>query len=297
MTTALDAALAQLDAAAEPSELPTESDVVTDSEIVTDLEPAAEVELSLTLTVEEKGSSSLDDELAQLEALIGADIPTATVDDTIVDLPTLKEVASEIAAAESREEAYSKMEDTSEAGIPDAAIEPDPTASEKPKKAPPKIKARAHGDAKPSAALVSRLGSVEAVTAHLKISDGDSAVDSKELVKALNERLSGLDDLPKKVGEKAVNLIAHLGGGAKLSCYTEIAIKMLIETGELTSKALFERYVARPYSEGTSRSQSGQMMQLLPALGLADRTGRGSLTLRKDSVIAKQLSEAFSAAA
>lgn len=79
--------------------------------------------------------------------------------------------------------------------------------------------------------------------------------------------------------------------------YTEIAIKMLLDNGELTSKELFDRYIARPYSEGTSRSQCGQMMQLLPALGLADRTSRGSLALRKDSLIAKQLREVFSVAA
>jgi hypothetical protein len=298
MTTALDAALAQLDAALDTSEPSTGSEVVTDGEVVAGSEPVTEVELALTLTVEEKGPSSIDDELAQLEAMIGSEIPTLeTSDDALIDIPTLEEVASEIAAAESREEAYSKMGEPEDSGTPDATIEPDPDAGEKLKKGTPKIKARAHGEAKPSAALVARLGSVEAVTAHLKISEGDDAVDAKELVTALSERLSGLDDLPKKVGEKAVNLIAHLGGGAKLSCYTEIAIKMLVSKGELTSKELIDRYIARPYSEGTSRSQCGQMMQLLPALGLADRTTRGSLTLRKDSVIAKQLSDAFSAAA
>ena len=51
---------------------------------------------------------------------------------------------------------------------------------------------------------------------HLKISESDETVDAKSLTETLKERLTKLDDLPKKVGEKAVNLIAHLGGGEAL---------------------------------------------------------------------------------
>lgn len=244
-------------------------------------------------------TTSIDDELAQLEAMMGIDVPGEEID-PVVDLPTLEEVATVIEMEESRSEAYSETvaDGAADPDMPDAELTPDTSVAEKKaEKAKPKIKARAYGDAKPSAALIARLGSVEAASMHLKISESDETVDAKSLTETLKERLTKLDDLPKKVGEKAVNLIAHLGGGAKLSCYTEIAIKMLLDNGELTSKELFDRYIARPYSEGTSRSQCGQMMQLLPALGLADRTSRGSLALRKDSLIAKQLREVFSVAA
>ena len=283
MTTALDAALAQLDA-------------VLDETAVVDAAPEVVEQGAEPDTVK---PTSIDDELAQLEAMMGIDVPGEEID-PVVDLPTLEEVATVIEMEESRSEAYSETvaDGAADPDMPDAELTPDTSVAEKKaEKAKPKIKARAYGDAKPSAALIARLGSVEAASMHLKISESDETVDAKSLTETLKERLTKLDDLPKKVGEKAVNLIAHLGGGAKLSCYTEIAIKMLLDNGELTSKELFDRYIARPYSEGTSRSQCGQMMQLLPALGLADRTSRGSLALRKDSLIAKQLREVFSVAA
>lgn len=130
---------------------------------------------------------------------------------------------------------------------------------------------------------------MEAVEAHLHIDASDGTLSRADLSTLIKSRMEDLDSLPKKVGEKAVNLIAHIAGGAGLSCYTRIALEMLLESGELTSKALYERYKARPYSEGTSRSQCGQLMQLLPAMGIAERPVPGSLVLIKDSPIAESL--------
>lgn len=258
------------------------------------------------------------DELADLEAMLGMDAPAAALSadtpavDTVnsdldaleellgetevptPDAVTLEAVEQELSLAETREELYAET-------APDAAGAVDLTAdaAKTPAKsdAPAKMKSRAHGASKPSAALVARLGSVEAVETHLRIDAGDSSLSAKELTELLKERMAELDTLPKKVGEKAVNLIAHLAGGAKLSCYTEIALGMLLESGELSSKALYDRYKARPYSEGTSRSQCGQLMQLLPAMGIAERPTTGSLTLVKDSPMANALREAMKSAA
>ncbi|MBS4705256.1 hypothetical protein [Aeromonas veronii] len=187
---------------------------------------------------------------------------------------------------ETREELYAET-DADAAGAADLVVETEAAPAESEK--PAKIKARAHGASKPSAALIARLGSVEAVEAHLHIDASDGTLSRADLSTLIKSRMEDLDSLPKKVGEKAVNLIAHIAGGAGLSCYTRIALEMLLESGELTSKALYERYKARPYSEGTSRSQCGQLMQLLPAMGIAERPVPGSLVLIKDSPIAESL--------
>ena len=234
---------------------------------------------------------TINSDLDALEALLGEDIPSVTEADAV----TLEAVEQELYLAETREELY---EDTA----PDAVGAVDLTAADTPKDEtkpakPVKMKSRAHGASKPSAALIARLGSVEAVETHLRIEAGDSELSTKDLTELLKERMASLDTLPKKVGEKAVNLIAHLAGNSKLSCYTEIALEILLETGELSSKTLYDRYKARPYSEGTSRSQCGQLMQLLPAMGIAERPTTGSLTLVKDSPMANAIREAMKSAA
>lgn len=319
---ALDQALAELESELDPTAAVADADVIETTPVV-EVEEAPEV-----ATVEEPAASTPVDELADLEAMLGidadavpeavvaaADAPAETPDDAInsdldaleallgedipsvteADAVTLEAVEQELHLAETREELY---EDTA----PDAVGAVDLTAADatkgetKPAK-PVKMKSRAHGASKPSAALIARLGSVEAVETHLRIEAGDSELSTKDLTELLKERMASLDTLPKKVGEKAVNLIAHLAGNSKLSCYTEIALEMLLETGELSSKALYDRYKARPYSEGTSRSQCGQLMQLLPAMGIAERPTSGSLTLVKDSPMANALREAMKAAA
>ncbi len=324
---ALDQALAELESELDPTAAVSDA-AVADADVI-ETTPVVEVEEAPEVaTVEEPAASTPVDELADLEAMLGidadavpeavvaaADAPAETPDDAInsdldaleallgedipsvteADAVTLEAVEQELHLAETREELY---EDTA----PDAVGAVDLTAADatkgetKPAK-PVKMKSRAHGASKPSAALIARLGSVEAVETHLRIEAGDSELSTKDLTELLKERMASLDTLPKKVGEKAVNLIAHLAGNSKLSCYTEIALEMLLETGELSSKALYDRYKARPYSEGTSRSQCGQLMQLLPAMGIAERPTSGSLTLVKDSPMANALREAMKAAA
>lgn len=324
---ALDQALAELESELDFTAAVSDA-AVADADVI-ETTPVVEVaEAPEVATVEEPAASTPVDELADLEAMLGidadaapeavvaaADAPAETPVDTInsdldaleallgedipsvteADAVTLEAVEQELHLAETREELY---EDTA----PDAVGAVDLTAADATKgetklAKPVKMKSRAHGASKPSAALIARLGSVEAVETHLRIDASDSSLSTKDLTELLKERMSSLDTLPKKVGEKAVNLIAHLAGNSKLSCYTEIALEMLLETGELSSKALYDRYKARPYSEGTSRSQCGQLMQLLPAMGIAERPTSGSLTLVKDSPMANALREAMKAAA
>ncbi|MFM5010862.1 hypothetical protein [Aeromonas veronii] len=297
---ALDKALAslELDDVVAPAEAQSSADAdldaleailsadVSDSDVATAVAESSpdEVIQAVTETLSEAPAAdavpdTLVSDLDDLEALLGADV-------VAVPASTIEEVAQELAMVETREELYAET-DADAAGAADLVVETEAAPAETEK--PVKIKARAHGASKPSAALIARLGSVEAVEAHLHIDASDGTLSRADLSTLIKSRMEDLDGLPKKVGEKAVNLIAHIAGGAGLSCYTRIALEMLLESGELTSKALYERYKARPYSEGTSRSQCGQLMQLLPAMGIAERPVPGSLVLIKDSPIAESL--------
>lgn len=297
---ALDKALAslELDDVVAPAEAQSSADAdldaleailsadVSDSDVATAVAESSpdEVIQAVTETLSEAPAAdavpdTLVSDLDDLEALLGADV-------VAVPASTIEEVAQELAMVETREELYAET-DADAAGAADLVVETEAAPAETEK--PAKIKARAHGASKPSAALIARLGSVEAVEAHLHIDASDGTLSRADLSTLIKSRMEDLDSLPKKVGEKAVNLIAHIAGGAGLSCYTRIALEMLLESGELTSKALYERYKARPYSEGTSRSQCGQLMQLLPAMGIAERPVPGSLVLIKDSPIAESL--------
>ncbi len=308
---ALDQALAELESDIDTPAAPTAvaDDVIEVVDVVEVAEPPAAVDEladleamlgidaeavpeAVAVAATDPSVDTINSDLDALEALLSEDTPAVTDADAV----TLEAVEQELHLAETREMLY-------EATSPDAAgavdLTPaDPSKDEpKPTSKPVKMKARAHGASKPSAALIARLGSVEAVETHLRIDASDGELSTKDLTELLKERMTSLDTLPKKVGEKAVNLIAHLAGSSKLSCYTEIALEMLLETGELSSKALYDRYKARPYSEGTSRSQCGQLMQLLPAMGIAERPTPSTLTLVKDSPLANVLREAMKAAA
>jgi len=101
---------------------------------------------------------------------------------------------------------------------------------------------------------------------------------------AIDDFIVSIDSLPKKVGEKVLNLLCHVANEDTLSTYTDIAIQMLKDDGELTTETLRNKYLDRPYSIGTSGAQSSQMMSLLPAMGLATRSGR-TLTKNPNSVL------------
>jgi len=93
----------------------------------------------------------------------------------------------------------------------------------------------------------------------------------------------------KKVREKVTNAFAHVARGAKLTNYTEIAIKIMASAAELgvnvTSKQLVAAYKAKGYKQGTADAQAGQMMPLFEALGIATRPERGVLKPNENSVM------------
>lgn len=103
--------------------------------------------------------------------------------------------------------------------------------------------------------------------------------------KDLKKKLDEVDKAPQKVGEKVVNVMKAMKNGTHLSNYTAYALGLLADKGEFTSAELREVYTKHPYSAGTANAQSSQMFQLLPLLGVAERTARDKLELVKDSPV------------
>lgn len=107
---------------------------------------------------------------------------------------------------------------------------------------------------------------------------------------SLDALLGKLDGLAVKVRTKAINLVANRKDPTKLENYTRIGLEVVAEklaAGEMTvtSEDLYKRMKARPYTDGTSRAQSNQLMQLFPALGIASREGRSALKIDPKSAI------------
>lgn len=266
------------------------------------IEGSAVEETATVATVSEPVKSEEFDDvdalLAELES--GTALPTASDEsakeegikteteevsmEPVVSDEALEKIEKDLMLEEVKEEVYAAAES---GGLEEHELS-------KPEE--PKAKARASGASKPSSALIQRLGNVDAVYKNLVYVPEDAAKSAAELKAECDARLKEFDALPKKVGEKAVNLVMHLAGSAKLSTYTEIAIQMLLKNGSLTQTELFERYRARPYSEGTSRSQAGQIMRLFQTLKVGVGT-TSSLTLNKDSIIAQALEEIVGKAA
>jgi hypothetical protein len=98
----------------------------------------------------------------------------------------------------------------------------------------------------------------------------------------------------KKVAEKFDNLFQSLAAGRKPSVYTMACFSVLVDKVEVSSSDLVAAMKAAAsrsggaYSDGTARSQVGQLMNLFGAVGVAKREGN-KLTFNKDSKIAERL--------
>lgn len=149
------------------------------------------------------------------------------------------------------------------------------------KKAPVTKRISTAGMAK-SEALATALG--DKLDTLLMVDSDDLSLPEDQQFDKRIALLEKIDGLPKKIGEKATNLFAHVSKGAQLSNYTRIAINFLLQHGEMTSKQLKDTYLSRPYSEGTSSSQTTQLMNLLPALGIAKKEA-GKLVVNPTSTL------------
>lgn len=110
----------------------------------------------------------------------------------------------------------------------------------------------------------------------------------------VSEILAQMDSAPKKVGEKAYNMLRFILGRDSLSNFTKITVAALRERPEgMTVPELVKlletadsTHVA--YQPGTARSQSQQMSRLFSIYGMAEKVS-GKMTLNEDNVFSKEL--------
>lgn len=172
-----------------------------------------------------------------------------------------------------RDEAYQAQESSTD--IVEAPAESAATPAEAPKgkkaKAPPKPKIERDLSALPDEFFALEIG----------------VPTDKSAVMALRPA-------QKKVAEKFDNLFVSLAAGNKPSGYTMQVFNVLVEKGEATSGELVGALKAAAsrkgtvYSDGTARSQVGQMMNLFAVLKIATRVGN-KLTINPDSVLVEKL--------
>lgn len=99
--------------------------------------------------------------------------------------------------------------------------------------------------------------------------------------------LSAMDTAPKKVSEKAYNMLRYALGREVLSNYTRFAFEQLGKAGAggMTVPELVKAMETR-WGTGTARSQSQQMSRLFGLFGMADKQN-GRVTLKPEHPLVK----------
>jgi len=229
--------------------------------------------------------TTLDDEL---ESLIGDATTVTAVASAEVEAANdeidLEEIESVAVAQATKEAAYAEQEP--EQADPNSNVTP--IAAAKTKKSSTPRPSRAAG-AKASAVLTSVIKEDDQLLKAAMLVTTDQ--EDPALVDQLK---SVVDGLAKKVGDKAVNLLRNQSEPKKLQNYTRLGLAHLIEEGSTSSKMLTDAFQKAGYTLGTARSQANQLMALLPALKVADKSGK-NLTLNADSSIVANFKAAVAA--
>jgi len=188
----------------------------------------------------------------------GVETVEAGANDDLISDEALAGVMDELANEEAKHEVYAEQENTvTVEGAPDA-----PATATKAAKAP-------------RAAAVPRTSRLAGSThgAYVAAKLDDAVIEA------------AVDALPKKVKDKATNLVDHIKLGKELSVYTKVAVNMLKADGAISNASLVtaltnaskKSAVGVGYSIGTARSQAGQMMALFGKLGIATNDGAKGL--------------------
>jgi hypothetical protein len=140
----------------------------------------------------------------------------------------------------------------------------------------------------PSEALPHTLNAPNFVDAIASLDSTILALDVDTRTEVVREMLSGMDKSAVKVKEKIINAITslQLGKVNEVSNYTAMTIDLLIEKGEVSSADIKANFKTK-YTEGTSASQAGQMMQALPLVLIAKLVGK-KLVLNENSSLVSE---------
>lgn len=236
--------------------------------------------------LDNSGLDALDDLEAMFEELEAGMTNEGVGEVVIDDLSEAELVDAGIAAdiQEAKAEALAEMDEQGEplddsAGMATGMAQAEPS---KHKRSAPVTKRISSLGMKKSEALSKALGSK--LQDFMCLNINDATLEPADLQAKIEAKLTEIDALPIKIQEKVVNFFAHLSNGAQLSNYTKMAIDLLIKDGEITSKALRDAYIARPYSPGTANSQCTQLMKLLQVLELANKEA-GKLVANQESAL------------
>jgi hypothetical protein len=203
-------------------------------------------------------------------------VELAAAEDTVLDDETADAIEAEMELQEAREELYASQE----ADETDLDAQPEPAAPAKAARAPKASKPRAARisiDSLPADAFV--------LTAEIP---DDLEANKAAVIRACPAQ--------KKVQEKFENLLVSIHQGKAPSTYIMDCFRALeAKGGQITSldlvaalKGTSLKNGSKTYSEGTARSQVGQIMALFPALKIASRSGN-QLTLNPDSLLVEAL--------
>lgn len=141
---------------------------------------------------------------------------------------------------------------------------------------------------KPGALLMVKLGAD--ARDYLTFSLADAALNEDALVAkqdAFIERMNDNDSIADKVKEKMSMTLCYVKNGGELNEVLKRAFTVLHNEGELTSGDkgnLQLNLLSKPYSMGTSRSQSCQMFMALPELGIVTKI-KGQMVANPDSAL------------
>jgi len=211
--------------------------------------------------------AELDAALAELSLEVTPEIEVAPEGSADISEEVLAGIVGELEAEEARHAAYNEQETSVEGETPEVEGEVP-------------VKAVKASRAAPAAPRTSRLaGATHGAYVAAKLDDAAIA--------------AAVDGLPKKVKDKATNLVDHIKGGKPLSVYTLIAVNMLRTDGVMTTPKLVDALVGASkksaigvgYSIGTARSQAGQMISLFGKLGIAKPDGAKGLVPDADNAI------------
>lgn len=217
-------------------------------------------------------------ELAALEAELGMDFDDDSIDVTEHASADLDAIVADVEMEEAKAEAYEEQAASAD------DVEMTPVVAKAPAKKASRVTMTG---AKKSEVVKQKLG--ENLDKVLKLTTNEAADASKVL--------ASIDTMAVKVGEKAVNLIACINDETpdRISVYSSIAFKFIADKPEgIVVKDLFEHYKdqkangVKGYGEGTARSQSHQMFQLLPQLMIGVMNGK-TMKLNDKSTMAAKL--------
>jgi hypothetical protein len=115
------------------------------------------------------------------------------------------------------------------------------------------------------------------------IADGVTDLDANKA------HVIGLMPKQKKIAEKFENVFRSVSAGKAPSEFVKITFGALKAAGTATQTDLVAALKAADYSEGTARSQAGQIMALFNIIGVAKRENQ-TLTFNPDAPMTKRLS-------